>query len=81
MVSRFRLLGTLSLPYMSLLSHIAIILRVDRRKKEIYIGEENLENKAWPSDYARKVSYVEVKGKNWILDPYLIGWKSFKKPR
>ncbi len=61
--------------------HIAIILRVDRRKKEIYIGEENLENKAWPSDYARKVSYVEVKGKNWILDPYLIGWKSFKKPR
>ena len=34
-----------------------------------------------PREEVKEEIKVEVKGKNWILDPYLIGWKSFKKPR
>lgn len=55
--------------------HVAIVLRVDKNKKVIYVGEENLKNIRWPGNYARSIPFVRRDGHYWLLDAYLVGWK------
>ncbi len=57
--------------------HVAVVLRVDTKKKLVFVAEENFANAKWPGDYARAIPYVEHGGGTWLLDPYLIGWKSY----
>lgn len=58
--------------------HVAVVVAVDARKKLVRVGEENFANFPWPGDYSREISYVERAGKAWLLDPYLLGWKTAK---
>jgi hypothetical protein len=57
--------------------HVAVILRVDQKKKLLYLGEQNFSNKPWKGDYARAVPYLKRDGAYWVLDPYLLGWMSY----
>lgn len=58
--------------------HLAVVLSVDRRRKTLRVGEENFSNTPWPGDYSRELAYVERAGKIWVLDAYLLGWKTTK---
>jgi hypothetical protein len=57
--------------------HVAVVLRVDRVKRLVYVGEENFTNAKWPADYARAIPFVKRGSSYWILDRYLLGWKSY----
>lgn len=57
--------------------HVAIVLRVDQKKKLVLLGEQNFTNRPWKGNYARAVPYVKHEGAYWILDPYVLGWMSY----
>jgi|SaaInlStandDraft_6_1057023.scaffolds.fasta_scaffold51679_2 hypothetical protein len=56
--------------------HVAVITQVSLANKTVSVSEENYENKPWTHNYARKLNMVVNQKKFWILDPYLIGWKT-----
>jgi glutathionylspermidine amidase/synthetase len=55
--------------------HVAIVVRVDITTQQLFVAEQNYLNAKWPADYARAIDYVAHKGRYWVLDPHLIGWK------
>ena len=55
--------------------HVAVITAVNTAEGMIEVAEQNFANSKWPGGYARKIEMVQHNGKNWLLDPYLIGWK------
>ena len=57
--------------------HVVIVTKTDTEKQLIYIAEQNYSNDKWPSDYARTIPFTQVGKSYWLLDPYLIGWKSY----
>ncbi len=57
--------------------HVAIVMGVDRKKNRVFVGEQNFLNKKWPGKYARAISYIRRGDDFWLLDSYLIGWKSY----
>jgi hypothetical protein len=57
--------------------HLAVVLAVDEQKKRLRVGEENYSNEKWPGDFAREIGYAQTETGFWVLDPYLLGWKSF----
>ncbi|RZA07056.1 MAG: CHAP domain-containing protein [Proteobacteria bacterium] len=58
--------------------HLAVVLAVDAKRKMIRVGEENFANKPWPAAYSREIPYAQREGKIWVLDAYLLGWKTIK---
>lgn len=60
--------------------HVAVITKVDRRNRELWVAEQNNRNEPWPGKYARKIPYVTRGKQFWLLDTYLIGWKSLAAP-
>jgi hypothetical protein len=58
--------------------HLAVVVKVDPKRRVLRVGEENYLNKPWPADYSREIPYVERAGKVWVLDAYLLGWKTTK---
>lgn len=59
--------------------HVAVVSNVSTNSKIITIAEQNFNNKRWPGDYARKLALVNKDGHYWILDAYLLGWKSIRQ--
>jgi hypothetical protein len=57
--------------------HVAIVLKTDPRKHVVYVGEQNYKNSKWTEKFARRISYVKRGSEIWLLDPYLIGWKTY----
>ncbi len=55
--------------------HVAVVLKVDKQKQRLYLGEQNFDNRLWVEGYARDVPYIERADEIWVLDTYLIGWK------
>lgn len=55
--------------------HVAVVLKVDKIKQRLYLGEQNFDNQIWQKGYARDVPFIKHKDEIWVLDPYLIGWK------
>ena len=55
--------------------HVAVITAVDLAARRIEVAEENYLNRPWPGDYARAIELIVRKGRYWVLDPYLLGWK------
>ena len=55
--------------------HVAMVVRVDEKAQQLFVAEQNYLNAKWPADYARSIDYVTHKGRYWVLDPHLIGWK------
>lgn len=55
--------------------HVAVVTRVDRDKGIVDVAEQNFLNEQWSDEFARELRLVEDKGRYWVLDPYLIGWK------
>lgn len=53
--------------------HVAIITAVNA--STIEVAEQNFANSKWLGGYARKIEWLQHQGRNWILDPYVIGWK------
>jgi glutathionylspermidine amidase/synthetase len=57
--------------------HVAVVLRVNRKQQVIYVGEENYSNAAWPGKFSREIPYVTHGKEFWVLDHYLLGWKTY----
>ncbi|MGZ3710296.1 MAG: CHAP domain-containing protein [Bdellovibrionota bacterium] len=57
--------------------HMAIVTGLDKKKKIIFVAEQNFSNKKWPGNFARAIPYVRHDKGFWLLDPFLIGWKSY----
>lgn len=57
--------------------HVAVVLSVDRARRVVRVGEENFLNQKWPGAYSREVAFTRVGQKFWLLEPYLLGWKTF----
>ncbi len=55
--------------------HVAVVLKVDEQKHQVYVGEQNFNNQIWEGDYARTIPYVKRDDEIWLLDAYLLGWK------
>ncbi|MCU0935036.1 MAG: CHAP domain-containing protein [Gammaproteobacteria bacterium] len=55
--------------------HLAVVLRVDPAGGSVEVAEQNYDNRPWSGDYARRIDLVELGGRFWLLDAYLIGWK------
>lgn len=58
--------------------HLAVVTQVDAKKRVLRVAEENFLNAPWPGDYSREIPFVEQAGKVWVLDAYLLGWKTTK---
>jgi len=58
--------------------HVAVVVSIDKIKKNIYIAEQNFKNLKWPSNYSRAISYSKKGDTYWVHDEFLIGWKSIK---
>jgi hypothetical protein len=56
---------------------VAVVLKVDLKKRLVYLGEENFSNNKWPGNYARAIPFVKSKKGYFLLDSYLIGWKTY----
>ena len=59
--------------------HAAVVVRVDDKAQQLFVAEQNYLNTKWPADYARSVDYVAHKGRYWVLDSHLIGWKRLEQ--
>ncbi|MHB8471870.1 MAG: CHAP domain-containing protein [Gammaproteobacteria bacterium] len=59
--------------------HVAVITAVDVASQSVKVVEQNFANSRWPSDYARKLDLLSKDGHYWILDAYLLGWKSIQQ--
>ena len=57
--------------------HVAIVIRIDPKKNLVFVAEQNLLNKKWPGNYARTIPFVRRANGYWLLDSYLVGWKSY----
>lgn len=57
--------------------HVAIVLKLDRTRKLVYLGEENFANTKWKGPFARTIPFVKRGADFWLLDRYLLGWKSY----
>ena len=55
--------------------HVAVVTAVDSAKKVLKVAEQNFKNEKWKNDHARAVPFVANKGKYWVLDTYILGWK------
>ncbi len=56
--------------------HLAVVVAVDAGAGRIDVAEQNFLNRPWPAaDHARSLDLLERKGRWWVLDPYLLGWK------
>jgi len=59
--------------------HLAVVVAIDRAGKTVRVGEENFANLPWEKkDFSREIPFVLREGKVWLLDPYLLGWKTTK---
>lgn len=56
--------------------HVAVVTKVLPKSGEVWVAEQNNLNQKWPSQYARKVPLVKKGERYWLLDTYLIGWKT-----
>lgn len=59
--------------------HVAVVTAVSANAKTITVAEQNFNNTRWPGNYARKLALVHKDGHYWILDAYLLGWKSIRQ--
>ena len=59
--------------------HVAVITAVDVASQSVKVVEQNFANSRWPSDYARKLDLLSKDGHYWLLDAYLLGWKSIQQ--
>jgi glutathionylspermidine amidase/synthetase len=55
--------------------HVAIVTDIDLKAGIIQVAEQNFFNLKWAQNYAREIEIVEKKGKYWLLEGYLLGWK------
>lgn len=56
--------------------HVAVVIAVDTTNDYVEVCEQNYANQKLPSDHRRKMPLVKHHDLFWILDAYLIGWKS-----
>jgi len=56
--------------------HVAVILEIDPDAGVLRVAEQNFANKPWDSEYARDIPFINKAGHIWVLDAYLLGWKS-----
>lgn len=56
--------------------HVAVVIAIDLESGTVEVGEQNYSNEPWPDKYSRKLDLIRRDGKFWLLDPYLIGWKT-----
>jgi hypothetical protein len=55
--------------------HVAVVTRMDIKGGTVEVSEQNFHNELWTHDYARKIELLKKRGKYWLLDGYLLGWK------
>jgi hypothetical protein len=55
--------------------HVAVVIDVDLDAGVVEVAEQNFLNQKWPEDYARRIDFVHMDNRHWILDQYLLGWK------
>lgn len=56
--------------------HVAVVIDVDHDAGYVKVAEQNYSNKPWSADYARRIELIDKSGRYWLLDGYLLGWKS-----
>ncbi len=59
--------------------HVAVVTAVDVAAQSVKVAEQNFANAPWPGNYARKIELISKDGRYWILDAYLLGWKSIHR--
>ena len=59
--------------------HVAVVLAVKPQQQVVQVGEQNYKNTPWHNGYAREIPYVMHQNQQWLLDPYLLGWKRVAK--
>lgn len=58
--------------------HVAVVTEVDLKQGHIKVAEQNFTNEIWPGDYARQIAFIHKDNRYWLLDSYLLGWKSIQ---
>lgn len=57
--------------------HVAIVVDIDFKQGFIKVAEQNYSNKVWTDNYSRKLHFIKKDDNYWLLDSYLLGWKSY----
>lgn len=55
--------------------HVAVVTGIDPEAGKLHVAEQNYQNVAWTTGFAREIEFIKKADSYWILDPYLIGWK------
>lgn len=55
--------------------HLAVVTEVDLAGGQVAVAEQNLENRRWQGDHARRIDLVHHDGRYCLRDPHLLGWK------
>lgn len=56
--------------------HVAIVTRVDLANNYIEVHEQNYANQKTPPDLSRRIPLIKHQESFWLLDTYLLGWKT-----
>ena len=55
--------------------HVAIVVGHDSDAGVIHVAEQNYSDRPWQGEYCREIPLLEIYGRWWLLEPFLIGWK------
>lgn len=55
--------------------HVAVVVGYDSDAGVIHVAEQNYSDRPWQGDYCREIPLLEIDGRWWLLEPFLIGWK------
>jgi len=56
--------------------HVAVVANIDTENNFVHVYEQNYANECELPKQKRKIPYVYHTKKYWLLDSYLLGWKS-----
>lgn len=56
--------------------HVSVVINVSETSGSIELHEQNFENQYQLPNQQRNISFVFHKGRYWLLNNYLLGWKS-----
>ncbi len=56
--------------------HVAVITAVNLASQSVKVTEQNFTNAVWPGNYSRELEMIRKKGRYWIPNACLLGWKS-----
>ena len=58
--------------------HVSVVVNIDNRSKSVQLQEQNFGNQYCAPYQQRNIHFIKLKEGYWLLDKYLLGWKSLR---